>query len=891
MNIIGTDNGYYNIFQFYNSNPTAISTYFANLCAVQKTTDSGESLIVLRPTGIPTFSNFTPNSGYIVLAKNSFELPEDQQSTYSLTLNITGTSNGYYNIIEYPYDGPANINTYFSSLCAVQKASNSGESLIVLRPAGFPSFTQFTPGSGYIILAKEDFKVIDPESLFAVITQAPDPNLLSYVQFNDWTIPDDTSNVDVGFVPMNKDNLKAYTGNIGLPVAGAFVIPDYAYWQPDVDYFLCYINRPDCPLSGWFVNLYTDEPGLINSSVEASPTYIPTTGWEIIKSTELGVPGSISASQLPILPYVLGTGVGGQLKQESAFLTTLSTDYIFDTNSLTFYRSKNLTGLDNFSTLRIFDSPYPYATRKLDLSYFKGISSLSVFSTSALKELTLPQDSPVAYLFISSNSNTGALTAIHYDINKSYSNLTYGFLNLSADIITDTDNIIDFTIKSIYNTTSAQGLTSYGTDSGTLIYLNISLNTGRTSASDDYILKSAGYNSYRPLEIDAYYPVEQLPVGSYYPHTLGDTITVQAPISTNNAGVKVRFNALSGIYVKTGDIKDNRDVFRNSNDYFVLFDEPEQRWTVIGPLSTSETIWLTAKETLGDYGNIPILGWGGPAWHSGGIVSDPYWLADTCVFSTQMFAFSSLRTSAGGRYGFDPFQGFNSDSYWKDFDFSGIGYQNVSDPEWNGRAHLVSSVHFVNTIHFPSSLPPGTLLKFVHKDGSISTRSVLSAVDLQKDIRIGILNEPVSAACYPIGFLNAFLNNLNTKSDWKNFLLGPTTKGEVSYGIPDITFALKFDCEPDRYSQFISVPKSGWYSGKTLVVGDSSTGVWGVSGNQLALLGIIKFASFQGETSLYNEYNSLFYTATALSKQFYGDPYLYTLTAFNFNGPTAPTPT
>jgi hypothetical protein len=453
--------------------------------------------------------------------------------------------------------------------------------------------------------------------------------------------------------------------------------------------------------------------------------------------------------------------------------------------------------------------------------------------------------------------------------------------------LSESSNFYDNLITSVYSAISSEQLSAW-TLGYPLANLPSYSNTnsgaamGRSSSSDDTFLKLIATNYFGiPFELDSYFPIQYLPTGTYYPHTLGNTLVLQAPVSAQG-GTLVRFNALSGIYTKTGDIKDNRDVFRNNDNYFVLFDEPQQRWTVVGPLSTSSTVWLSTQETIGDYGNIPKRGWGGPAYRR--LTSQP-WSVDTCVYSTQTLVYSATRV-INGRYGYDPYQGFNNDSFWKDLDFSGIGYNAAaSDPEWNGKMILVSPVHFVNTAHFPGVMSEGSLWKFVHKDGSVSTRSVLSSIDIGlTDVRIGILNNPVSAACYSIGNFTNFNKSISAKSDYARVLLGPTATGEVSQGIRLNASGLPaINSAPSTYFKFSSLPKSRWYSSSSLVIGESSSGMWmRQRNNQLSLFGLIKYSNFASEVEMSSVYNSLFNAATSLCNTFYGNPLTYTLTATNF---------
>lgn len=165
MNIIGNPTtGNYNLVEFFNSTSTPISTFNVSLCSVQRISNSQETLVVVKPDDLfPAFTQFVPNSGYIVRAKNTFTIPENQsQPTYN-SRTFNGSSNGLYTIFKNNYLSAVNISTFNSSLCSVQKASNSQETLVVVKPGDlFPSFTQFVPGSGYIIRTKETFTINNP---------------------------------------------------------------------------------------------------------------------------------------------------------------------------------------------------------------------------------------------------------------------------------------------------------------------------------------------------------------------------------------------------------------------------------------------------------------------------------------------------------------------------------------------------------------------------------------------------------------------------------------------------------------------------------------------------------------------------------------------------------
>jgi len=166
MNITGNPStGNYNLVEFFNSSPTNISTFNSSLCSVQRASNSQETLVVVKPDDLfPAFTQFVPNSGYIIRAKDNFTIPEDlSQPIYSSRAFNGSPTNGLYTIFENNFTSAVNINTFNSSLCSVQKASNSQETLVVVKPNDlFPAFTQFVPNSGYIVRAKNTFTINNP---------------------------------------------------------------------------------------------------------------------------------------------------------------------------------------------------------------------------------------------------------------------------------------------------------------------------------------------------------------------------------------------------------------------------------------------------------------------------------------------------------------------------------------------------------------------------------------------------------------------------------------------------------------------------------------------------------------------------------------------------------
>lgn len=105
----------------------------------------------------------------------------------------------------------------------------------------------------------------------------------------------------------------------------------------------------------------------------------------------------------------------------------------------------------------------------------------------------------------------------------------------------------------------------------------------------------------------------------------------------------------------------------------------------------------------------------------------------------------------------------------------------------------------------------------------------------------------------------------------------------MCYGIPNAAAnGRAYNIAPLNYDQIYSVPKFGWHSDNQFVVGDSSTNLWYNDNNQLITVGIVKYATPSSQIPLSNIYSSLVKEATALCDQFYGEPLMYQLTAYNF---------
>ena len=75
-------------------------------------------------------------------------------------INITGADGGRYNVVNFYNLSSVSISTFNSSLCSVQGTSPSQGTILFYKPADlFPSLTNFVPGSGYVIQAKNTFAI------------------------------------------------------------------------------------------------------------------------------------------------------------------------------------------------------------------------------------------------------------------------------------------------------------------------------------------------------------------------------------------------------------------------------------------------------------------------------------------------------------------------------------------------------------------------------------------------------------------------------------------------------------------------------------------------------------------------------------------------------------
>lgn len=409
---------------------------------------------------------------------------------------------------------------------------------------------------------------------------------------------------------------------------------------------------------------------------------------------------------------------------------------------------------------------------------------------------------------------------------------------------------------------------------------------GRTSNSDgDFMRLFRGGTKLvnTETEIDAKLPVQTAPA-DYVPSTI-NSLTLFAPVTTNNTGTIIKFNALSGNYLKTSATYNNRDTFKNNNDYFVLYDNINEIWTVVGPLSTSNNVLLSSQAGVADWGNPPSVNWGGKAFSSGG--NSNGWYRATNLFDTRMLLFSALDTYTDVYYtgmGIFPnlLSGYNNNFLWNNYDFSGIVY---SDGLWTfqGRGCMLSPVHVLYSSHYPMGWANNTeannnTVKIVNKDNTITTVTVISGLSIGADMSVGILNTPVNTTYYPVfsGSIGDFRQIFTDKSKFNNFLFGPSQTGRVGQYIPRNNLIAGF-LAPNVQDKIYTIPNSK-FQGEVIKVGDSSSPFWYTKNNQLVLLGTT-FSAQPGALSqgflTPGVFSNLMKAATALNAHYYGNPNIY----------------
>jgi hypothetical protein len=149
-----------------------IKQFNPHLIEVQAVNSSGTGITAYRPGPINTFSTFKPNETYVVLAKSGFTItlqnaPEvlaDAKSVNTLIKGNATAQRGKPTIFIYPYARAQKIDAFASKIALVYSPNKSNSFLRSYRPYNAGNgFDTFEPGQGYIIYAKEDISIPNPD--------------------------------------------------------------------------------------------------------------------------------------------------------------------------------------------------------------------------------------------------------------------------------------------------------------------------------------------------------------------------------------------------------------------------------------------------------------------------------------------------------------------------------------------------------------------------------------------------------------------------------------------------------------------------------------------------------------------------------------------------------
>lgn len=602
-----------------------------------------------------------------------------------------------------------------------------------------------------------------------------------------------------------------------------------------------------------------------------------------------------------------GTIFLGSIGNPDLYPITFYPDIALSTSPILFedgvdYTIKNnkiflLTNLDKLSGVKDFRVTRAARVEDLSLESLSGIKVVTFTSVSSIKSIILPQSPTLTGISITNCPELTSLT-INTNVVDYYPALSSVVMTGVTGLSTlQPNNILDFFHKSLFFSLSTYSNANVLNYNGPL---NATYFT-RTSASDSYVGKVYTHTVNAFPQIDPLYPVPASPTEYVSSTPECSSYTIFCPISSvSGRGVYIpEFNRMStdpvtwhrGLtaeFIKTGNIYNGRDVFSNISDYHLLFNRSLNHWTVVGPTSSSNTIWLSAQEGIGEWSNPPSLGWTGRAytiygWNLPPSTYGTVWFQSTNVFPTSHLLYNER--SFGREYGgaqlrifYNPLSGYRPNFYRPDLNFSGIAHGGpVSNPGQGGRGVLVSPVHYVTTTHFKVGNP-----RFYNKDGTVEVRTILSAIEVPgSDVTVGVLNAPVSATFYQVGS-GWQINRLITREDFKNYLYGPNQNGKVGYGLPTSkiinTTSFSANTKYTLWHQVSTIPKSEWHN-EVLVGGDSSSPFWYVNGSQLVLIGLTTTAGPAGNyTGFYT--SSINRSMTALSTR-YGYP-AYTLSSFPF---------
>jgi hypothetical protein len=654
------------------------------------------------------------------------------------------------------------------------------------------------------------------------------------------------------------------------------------------------------PLTSTFVYFTTS---YTNSSID-----VPLTGWQSGNSAWNPPPTIVYNTALPLSSITISTIAPVQLPLSS----------YFQVND-TFYGYTSSTIYDQITSVNLGSK-----TTSINANAFYNLKELS-YANNSPNNIVVKNHNNIESLTVGSLTNNGNITILN-NSNLKTIGLNFGnSVNESNFILANCPSVENLTINATnlrnfdinfsklqrafiqqapltsLQLTNISSLSTLWIDNNELsgfeivdTLINNRINSryvnsknkgklGRSSASTTtlYSTVTASEGPVIQIEIDPLYPKYQVPEDIYTTTLPGSSLIVTSPVSGNQA---IPHPLLSGIYEMVPNvIKDNRSVFKNINDYYILYSKNQDLWTLVGPTSTSDVIWLSAVGGAGDWENVPNSGWSGPAFGDPGFWnSGRFWWNGTRVFSTSQLFVTGMKLvneSPGLRLFMGPLTGTNNNFYWKHLDFSGRGWTGTVDSPVTPTVVLISPIHFVCNTHFPVSI--NTSVNFINKDGTIETRTCLSSVNLSPiygngyvDQTIGILNAPVSATSYRL--MNGNPGSLiRSPESFKNFLYGPSQYGLVGYPYVKSTSNLLYmNTISDFASQTYSVPKSLWH-GDLLTGGDSSTPCWYINNNELILLSLTQFSNGDGphygnNTSYPNRIQTYNHMITSLSLQFFG---------------------
>ena len=639
---------------------------------------------------------------------------------------------------------------------------------------------------------------------------------------------------------------------------------------------------PDGPSSS-FDDFYFNVPDYLSIRAAGSAAFDPIslTVRRNLQSINLSRLSSLTAFSLSVSPFLTAIDFSQNASLRNINLVTvtgLSSLNLSQNNQLV---SVNLQAVTALRTLTL-GSVNPQLDSLLVSSSPSNLESVQNLNNIPLLRSVTINTSIIPELDFSGGNSLATLTLNN---NNSLSSLKVPSVSsLKSVNVSNNSNLSAQSIDNIFRAVSA--------NSGVVLsYTGTS--QGRTSATNDGFI-----NLYRnsrflfapsPFELDPTYPSLNTPSGYIPSNIQGNSMTVFAPVSGSNS---VKFPGLTGEYLKTGDVFNNRDVFRNNSDYFILYNSAQSLWTLVGPTSSSNTVWLSAFPGVGDWGNPPSDTWQGRAYSTSANATG--WFQRTTVFRTDMLLFSAYSYNntaftTGTEIAGEPIQGYNNNFRWKNLDFTGMIYGGWL---FQGRAALISPVHCVMAHHYPPgfSFPPNNNTVYVyHADGSRTTTQMVTGIRVgTTDIAIGILSAPVSAAQYfVLSGSNSQFRSVTAADSTNNFLYGPSQNGKIGVGIPLGTSATTSvrNVDPSERNLIFSVPNSLWH-GEPAVTGDSTSMHWVVSADRLILAGHTQTGGTQPGGPDYGFYfDQMVQAVTALNVHQYGplNANIYSITGVPVN--------